>query len=805
MLLLLLAMGQGPFAEEKIVTGKFVVSLTAEGGQKTWVVNALEQNIYNDLSGYEKVVPVDKNRARENTCKTRSINCIVTIYKNLNVDALMLGTVDDSEIDYEVYDVKNNFLVNAGSIDIGGGSSLLKLRMGAFDAFKPFLEKGGILDTRKYSAQVDDNVTETIGQPQVSNANVTIQKALLIVLAIFTVLPYLLSLVGKPRKHPARLKIVLRWFYPFLIVCLSLIAYQYILLNRNADNLFNNLFGTFEGYHWVLTGLGGILWANFLIINLKIVVPHLQGIERIRPYNLVPLLKASLATILIKTLIIVIVYSGVFSAAYFSAKLFLVNPEVIVLLLLPLAGIYFTYWVALMLDVMSMSIDVKLCGEKLDLKSVWNLKTRNYFIGYLKRNGVTLNKSLVQNTQFLAGDNKGAVCYGGGFYSPRITIDRELIKFALGDVDVFNPMDTFVFTKKITEAVRRQSSVFQFVPQWTEQGASTDSAKSGFNSRYNNKRARIIENAQQHFQRDLNLPINRRRGELQNLLQGIVYPHLGGEDNFPSLMAENADDLRVFDKLLLQNSLRATPFDEDAEVDDSSEQDKDFLFGALLQKFGALIRHEEIFSTIYLYFFYKAGDKRRPYNFIFSRFFAIVADTFVVLNFGLNHLVQHLYYQATGDESFLTTKGITSGMLNSQDKILTRTKQLIDEKQAGTMQGETAQPKALQPKALQPTGLPLKTIQPKTKQTRKMQTDELDRIVWLSRFSQDPIEHRGRSKTIAERAVYWSVSFGAMYLLAMVVLNAYNYHSTYLEIIEKEKQQIAEAIKAENEKQRKDL
>ena len=251
-------------------------------------------------------------------------------------------------------------------------------------------------------------------------------------------------------------------------------------------------------------------------------------------------------------------------------------------------------------------------------------------------------------------------------------------------------------------------------------------------------------------------------------MQGVVFPHLDGEDNFPSLMSENNDDMRVVEALL--NSLKASPYDEDAEVDDSSEQNKDFLFGTLLHKFGGMIRHEEIFSTIYLYFFHKAGEKRRPYNFWFSKHFSIVADTFVVLNFGLNHLIQHLYYQATEDESFLTTKGITSGMLKSQDQILTRTKELIDERQNKTIQ-----------------------------------TDELDRIIWLSRFSQDPIEHQMRSNIMAERVVKWSVSLGVMYFMVMAVLNSYNYHSTYLETIEKEKQKIAEAIKAEKERERKEL
>ena len=764
-LLLLLTAGE-LFADDKIVTGKFVVSLTAEGNQKAWVVNALEQNIYNDLSGYEKVVPVKKDVTNEKKCKTRRVDCIVEIYKNLDVDALMLGTVDDSNIDYEIYDVQNRFLVKTGSIDIGRGSSLLKLRVGAFSAFKPFLEKGGILDKRKYFALTDNEVDEETAQTVQLSSDTRLQYALLIFLALFTAFPYLLSLFGKPRKHPERVRIILRWFYPFLIVCLSVIAYQWMLIDRGAGNIPNIIFNQFDGYHWVLTGLGGMLWGYFTIINFKIIFPHLQGIERIRPNNLIPLLKSCLVTILIKALIIAAVFSGVFSVVFYAGKLFSVNQEVMVLVLFPLSGLYFSYWVALMLDVFSMSIDVNLSDGDLDIDSIWNLKTRSYFIGYLKRNGVTLNKRLIDKTVFLAADNEGAMCYGGGFNRPRVTIDRGLMKFALGDIDDFNPMDTAIFTKKVIEPVKRQNSIFQLFANLSPE--TTTKKVSG--SRYIKNKIKNIERAQKHYQRDLGLPVSIRKNPPEDILQGIVYPHLDGSENFPSLMSNNADDMHIVEALLLDGSLRAHPYDEDAEIDDSSEQDKDFLFGTLLHKFGALIRREEIFSTLYLYFFYKPEEKRKPYNFLFSRYFAIVADTFVVLNFGLNHLIQHLYYQVSDDPSFLTTKGIISGMLKSQDEILTRAKQLVDERE-----------------------------------TTSIQTDELDRLIWLSRFSQDPIEHQMHTNIVAERIVKWSVSLGVMYFVIMAVVNSYNYHPEYLATIAQEKQKIAEAIEAEKERERNEL
>ena len=103
-------MGGQLFAEEKIVTGQFVVSFSAEDDQKAWIVNALEQNIYNDLSGYARVVPFQKVIDEDRICKNRDTDCILEIYKKLNVDALMLGTVDESDIEYEIYDIQNKYL-----------------------------------------------------------------------------------------------------------------------------------------------------------------------------------------------------------------------------------------------------------------------------------------------------------------------------------------------------------------------------------------------------------------------------------------------------------------------------------------------------------------------------------------------------------------------------------------------------------------------------------------------------------------------------------------------------------------------
>lgn len=752
------------FAEEKIVTGKFVVSFSAQDNQKLWVVNALEQNIYNDLSGYARVVPFKKSTHENKRCKNRNIDCILNIYKKLNVDALMLGKVDGSDIDYETYDVQNKSLVKSGSISIGSNSSLLKLRLGAFKAFKLFIEKGGILDKRKFNVTTDGKEDKVSKKSAQKDSNIKLKDQITIFVAIFTCFPYLLSLIGKPRKHPERSRIIVRWFYPFIIFNLSLIGYQYLLDAAGNGNIFNIVLNLFNDYEWILAGLSGVVWGYFVVINSKIIIPHLQGIERVKPRILFPLLHSALITIILKMIIIVSFYLCFFYGVYYLGNILSLKHDAILLLLLPLSGLYIIYWTALLLDVFSMSIDVKLTGGDLDYKNIWNLKIRKYFIANMKRNGATLNKRLVEDVVFLPGLNKGVVCYGGGFSRPRITIDKELIKFALGDIDDFNPEETVVLTKKVFDTEQRQNSLFKIIANFSDDAGN----KKPLKSRHERKRLKYFENMQKHFERDLNLKKRNNSAPSENIMQGRILPRFGAKDEGLSLMSDNINDMLIIQALLDENPDNNFRYDPDAEVDNASEDDKDFLFGALLHKFGELLRHEDVFSTVYFYLRYKKGTKRTQYNFIFSKYFAIVADTFVVLNFGLNHLMQNLYYEATKNPSHLTQKESSSEMLKSQDEIL-----ISAEKAANK------------------------------RKPRIIRTDELERIVWLSRFCQGSFTLQQGINSRAKIIFKWSISLGITYLASLVLLNSYNYHPKYIQIIENEKQEIAEAIKKEQDKERK--
>ena len=68
-------------------------------------------------------------------------------------------------------------------------------------------------------------------------------------------------------------------------------------------------------------------------------------------------------------------------------------------------------------------------------------------------------------------------------------------------------------------------------------------------------------------------------------MQGVVIPKLGSDDDLPSLMSDNGIDIQIVEAMLKENTGDNFHYDPDAEVDDSSEKDKDFLLQLL---FGRL-------------------------------------------------------------------------------------------------------------------------------------------------------------------------------------------------------------------------
>ena len=761
--------------DAQIATGTFAVSLVADDGQRPWVVKALEQNIYNDLSGYARFAAIEKASNEAELCPRRRVGCLLDLYALRDIDALMIGRVDESRIDFEVYDVRNRYLVNTGSMKIGSNASLLNLRLGAFKAFKVFIEKGGILDDQAGTAGVasDDGEGQFIpadagstllGDGRWFPATPEFRLNLLYALAGIVCLPFLLATIGRPLTHPDRSRIMFRWCYPFMLVCLALIGLQYYLESNGGGNVVTESLHFFDGAYWILAGLGGAVWGSFLVVNFKLVVPHLTGIERIEKENLIRLLRSCFVTMLVKSALVAAFYGAIFLAVLELSHVYGYSRGAAVLLVFPIAGLFVTYWSALMLDVFAMSNDVKLAGKRFVVNSEWNLKIRKYFTACLKRNGITLDARLVDQIAFIAGQHQGVVSYRGGFGRPRIAIGRDLLVFALGDIDEDEPGEEVEgFHDEREEVELRRNGVFRILGDAVQR----DGRRGFFRGRADKRRAALMEEAQGRLERRLDANRTNRGAVTGSALSpGVILPLSGSR--VPALLANEEKDVRVMDELFQDYALRHAPYEDEAEVDDSSEFDRDFLFGALLHQFGSILRYDTVGATFRLYLSPRKLIREGRYRYPFSRHFAVVADTYVVLNFGLNYLIQYLFYRTTKDTSFLTTKGVPGHMLENQAQILANTKEML-----------------------------------KRRRSPVIGTDDLERIAWLSRFSQEAIHRNPKTVARRRRVLAFSASAVLASLALMLVLQAYDYHPTYLEIIEAEQQQIDEAIKARQDNERK--
>ena len=332
-----------------------------------------------------------------------------------------------------------------------------------------------------------------------------------------------------------------------------------------------------------------------------------------------------------------------------------------------------------------------------------------------------------------------------GFLSqPRIVVGIDLIKEALGD----NDNTIKLYQRKEID----QSQVSQFIPHIFP---SINEPKRPAGKR---RRSAIFLALNALFNYSLNKDHDNCNLGQDSVMKGVVIPKFEGHEDLPSLMSDNLDDMSIVDALMQEDSAKSDPFDEDAEIDDSSENDKDFLFGLLIHKFGELLRYDHVFSTFYLYFFAGGKKEKLGYRFPLAKYFSRVADTFVVVHFGLYHFMQYLHMCATDQKSYLTTRATSNILLESQNIVLLDTREAVEQRQE-----------------------------------KINRCDYFDRLVWLSNFCDETIVVK-KNILLQKGAKVMIVAMGLYFLVATLVA-AYNYQFEYQSIIENERREIAEMMK----------
>ncbi len=732
---------------EELVNGRFVISFTASSNQQAWVADALEQNLYNDLAGYERINTVVKLDERK-YCSQRKTACLLDLYKEIDIDALMIGVVEENRIKYKVFDVSKKSLVNSGSMSIERGSTSLSLRRAVLAAFRSFIATGGILDRKAFQSERIQSAE--LASVEANKTEKNLLNKILIGLAFLALFPWLFSLFGGPRKHPARGRILLRYFLPYLMLSLSVLALLFTYNTGINIPALNFLMSLSSDHDWLNMLLAGLAWGYLITISFRLINPHVQGLERVGQLNLLPLISAYLISFCIKLSILLVMYGFVYLVSRSIGFAFGLEEQNASVLLFPVMGVFFVYWLGLVIEVLAMQIDMRLTSKNRQQQIIWRKKISKYLISYLKRSGATLDIGIANNITLMVGNNDGVVCYGSFLSPPRIVVNDDLVNLALGDKNS-NIID-YIY-EDIT-----QDSTYTYIPDLLPPfvGGTSKTLKT-------TKKLKLLARLHKLFQRRFS-PHQESTLAREKITQGLILPAFGKKDDLPSLMSDNSVDMSIVEELMLEDTVRSDPYDDETEIDDSSENDKDFLYGILLHKLGESIRHDHLFTTIKLALIRNLSSSRMPYRFLFAKYFARVADTFTATNFALSHLMQYLYYSAYYKDYYFTTRGSSELLLESQNCIL------LDVN--------------------------------KDSNKRKPQfiyAGYIDRMAWLSRFCDARITF-AKSFPI-NKYIAVAVGIFLLYFSFTIVNRSYRYHPEYLAIIENERQLIQEHLHAEKENQ----
>ena len=733
--------------EEEPPLGRILISFEPQGGQEAWIAKALEQNVYKDLAGFERIVGINKDEINTDTCPNGELSCLIGIYKANEIDVLMVGKVYRRKVEYKIYELYTASLVKKGSIPIGPRSSIVKIRLNTFQALKPFLEKGGILDQNKFRKEqkLDSSLDTPVFFKHISKNHFKI--IILVLFIMFFLFPFLFPStflksvnINLPIKQ---YKSSTKWVLLLILILLGALAYQIFEIQSGRQIFSLSLirsYLSFENYMWIIAIIGGMAWAWFVILNFKLLFPGLIGIERIQGRVLFPFIRNWMFVSFLRIMGALLFYIPFLIIVWNVGKLFGASNRFIVTIFIPFSGLLVYFWFVTLVENLSHHLDKKFCIGPPTEDNHWHESTKKYFIGYLRRIGIPFDRELIDRTLFLPGNIAGAVNYGGGFTRPRIVISQDLLRLAMEDASIQKT--------DILDLDYKDSILGLQIPK-----------------RQDVYRVKNIDDALREIYSISKVRTKDKKwidlSENKTTLQGLVLPRGMGQS--VPLVADNKGDLLVVEDLLLLKDKEVSPSDEEMEYDTTNIEDKDFLFGLLLQQFGSLIRFDSLALTFFLTFgkpvyTENSFDKREYFS---ERSVpgssSIIEDSFVALNYGLHHFIQYLYLQRTGFTDHLTTRASSQDLFSATNDILE----------------EMKREKFL--------------LYNLAKEKNRRQ------ITWLAQFLEKPILD---PEPEPMRQFVNMSTIGVLSLFVLYVLiNSYNYHPIYLEKIAEEKAKIEEMKK----------
>lgn len=708
--------------------GSVVLEIIRGEEAPSWLAAALEEHLTRELSTYERLRVHRRDEAVRTACGPDEA-CIVRRYGDEDVDIVFVADINPAVLRYRLYETWTPSKVREGRLSLERLRSLIGLRQSLLRAFGPVLTPGGLLDQKPYRARLSPPPAT---QPRTVEA---VHGALfLVALATFFLIPILVAVRSVVRSDQApspraRLVLVSRNLWPAGSV--AVVA----LVGAAAAVVWGAPWSAVDvpdDARWLFGLIGGAAWGVFVMSNVRFAVPLLSGLDRVAHRDVFRLIRAWLHVGALRFAALSLYYLPFGWATVRAAQWLGLSPTAAIVFFAPVVGLGARLWLSTWIHALTLYLDQRLVLGEVGPDNPWHREVSQYFVGYLRRTGWSLEPEVLGAILFLPGRQPGVFCYGGGLVGARVVIDEPTLQLAMG------------LAEKAPEDPEEVA-----LADWTNGVIVAGGPPPAL--RTHRRRAHGLSARLRDRLTSMTGHQRKQLGQAATLL-GYVRPEPG--ERVP-LIADTVEDLEVVRGLLSEHYQWFAP-DPDEDHDDSDPTDKDFLFGLLTFAVGRVARKDSQLGTIPLAVQERADRSVRVVRglhravravggALIGRSGWVIADAYPALHYARHHHLQYLAYRWTDEDRYLTVRAGVDELERTSRAIFGQIRATRSEKAA---------------------------------ETSRVRARFQKRMVWLSSFFAEPLVDKAerRIRWLAAAAVLLAVGAG----IGASVYQAVVYHPSYV-------------------------
>ena len=461
---------------------------------------------------------------------------------------------------------------------------------------------------------------------------------------------------------------------------------------------------------WLGPIFGGFLFGYLLIICLKTAIPLIHGFEELE-HRMISLVLRSWAWLTFVRLVLMTpIVLGFLFFIFLSAIVYEVDRYLFFSLLLPLGGLYAWFWTAYMMENFAVNLDKTCVYGPATKKNPWNKCIREYLSQYFKRAGLEADPKFLDDIIFLPHKEDDVDTYGGGLSKARVVVSRKILSFALNIPEEAPPKvdDKETVPVEFGDEIEKPEEIVGKAeippppPPRDIQGADDDldeESTAGDDLEHSaSKKIRTEFMKLEDFQKitsfkkyEVELDLNAE-GDTEG---GGFAVKDDSQEAKPDAETKKDKKLKTTTKAQTIEKTRTEVIREDQlyrvkkeadanftiDIQSSSSDYHDFLFGLLLSEIGHVLKRGSGMNTLVLMMakvntklpqFLSKGLERvfAAYHKNFARFSLILSDSIAQIYRGEPHLLQYLYFIESGKEGILSKNADTKGLAHTSQVIL---------------------------------------------------------------------------------------------------------------------------------------